>query len=62
MPVTDLSYDGVTDRQMHEHVEATFIRSEKCDRLGLGRNIKKLPKDVRYCNNHPLETIQDKVT
>ena len=36
-------------------------RREECDRLELGRNVLKLPKDFRYCDNHPMEIIKGKI-
>ena len=38
------------------------MRREECERLGLGRSVRKIEKDLRYCNHHPLGLTKGKTT
>ena len=42
--------------------ESLHKRREECDRLELGRPVLNSPKDLRYCENHPIEIIKGKRT
>ena len=43
-----------------KHHEILFKRREECERFGLGRNINKLPKGLRRCDDHQMECTEGK--
>ena len=60
LSTADITNINIANNKTITHQESILKRIEECERLSLGRNIKNLPKDLRCCDNHPMENARGK--